>query len=91
MLIAMDGLGTLLNAHDHHSVQYGSLFLVASGCYSAMPLLVCWFSMNLGGHRRRCVGQHGKLDLETVRRPFTGRGHANLCSRWDHFHLLLPH
>ncbi|KAH1274120.1 hypothetical protein KXX16_005483, partial [Aspergillus fumigatus] len=61
----MDGLGTLLNVHDHHSVQYGSLFLVASGCYSAMPLLVCWFSMNLGGHRRRCVGQHGKLDLET--------------------------
>ncbi|KAF7166974.1 hypothetical protein CNMCM5623_000462 [Aspergillus felis] len=62
MLIAMAGFGILLNVHDHHKVQYGALFLVASGCYSAMPMLICWFTMNLGGHRRRSVGtgwQHG--------------------------------
>ncbi|KAL3412559.1 hypothetical protein V8F44DRAFT_664455 [Aspergillus fumigatus] len=44
---------TIIKTHGHDGtiiVQYGSLFLVASGCYSAMPLLVCWFSMNLGGH-----------------------------------------
>jgi peptidoglycan/LPS O-acetylase OafA/YrhL len=52
ILIAMAGFGILLNVHDHHTVQYGALFLVASGCYSAMPVLLCWFSMNLGGHRR---------------------------------------
>jgi hypothetical protein len=26
------------------------------GAYSAMPVIVCWFNMNLGGHHRRAVG-----------------------------------
>ncbi|THD00310.1 hypothetical protein EYZ11_000203 [Aspergillus tanneri] len=58
MLIAMAGFGILLNVHgqSNRHVQYGALFLVASGCYSAMPVIVCWFTMNLGGHRRRNVG-----------------------------------
>ncbi|KAL2814624.1 putative MFS transporter [Aspergillus granulosus] len=58
MLISMAGLGILLNVHgkDNTDVQYGALFLVTSGCYSAMPVVVCWFAMNLGGHRRRSVG-----------------------------------
>lgn len=58
MLVAMAGFGILLNIHDtsQYHVQYGALFLVTSGCYSAMPVLVCWFAMNLGGHRRRSIG-----------------------------------
>ncbi|PCG90302.1 hypothetical protein PENOC_102770 [Penicillium occitanis (nom. inval.)] len=40
---------------DMH-VEYGALFLVTSGTYSAMPVIVCWFAMNLGGHKRRSVG-----------------------------------
>lgn len=32
------------------------LFLVTCGTYSAMPIIVCWFTMNLGGHHRRAVG-----------------------------------
>lgn len=56
MLIAMAGLGMLMNIHNNHHVEYGALFLVTSGCYSAMPVVVCWFAMNLGGHRRRSIG-----------------------------------
>jgi hypothetical protein len=58
MLISMAGLGILLNVHgeDNTDIQYGALFLVTAGCYSAMPVVVCWFAMNLGGHRRRSVG-----------------------------------
>ncbi|KAA8643102.1 hypothetical protein EYZ11_005007 [Aspergillus tanneri] len=58
MLVAMAGFGILLNVHGqaHRAVQYGALFLVTCGCYSAMPVIVCWFAMNLGGHRRRSVG-----------------------------------
>ena len=26
------------------------------GTYTAMPIVVCWFNMNLGGHHRRSVG-----------------------------------
>ncbi|GKZ81516.1 hypothetical protein AnigIFM56816_006037 [Aspergillus niger] len=56
--IAMAGFGILLNVHGeaHRHVQYGALFMVTCGCYSAMPVIVCWFAMNLGGHRRRSVG-----------------------------------
>ncbi|GKZ18658.1 hypothetical protein AbraIFM66951_007678 [Aspergillus brasiliensis] len=56
--IAMAGFGILLNVHGeaHRHAQYGALFMVTSGCYSAMPVIICWFAMNLGGHRRRSVG-----------------------------------
>lgn len=58
MLIAMAGYGILLNVtgESTHHTQYGALFLVTSGCYSAMPVIVCWVTMNFGGHRRRSVG-----------------------------------
>lgn len=46
----------LLGIHDNRHVEYGALFLVTSGTYSAMPVVLCWFAMNLGGHKRRSVG-----------------------------------
>ncbi|EEA24476.1 High-affinity nicotinic acid transporter [Talaromyces marneffei ATCC 18224] len=54
--ITLVGLIMLLNIHNHKHVQYGALFLVTSGTYSAMPVIVCWYAMNLGGHTRRSVG-----------------------------------
>lgn len=54
--ITLVGLAMLLNIHNHRHVEYGALFLVTSGTYSAMPVIVCWFAMNLGGHKRRSVG-----------------------------------
>jgi hypothetical protein len=54
----MSGFGILLNVHDtnHHHLQYGALFLLTCGCFSTSPVFLCWFGMNLGGHRRRLVG-----------------------------------
>ncbi|KAM3461821.1 hypothetical protein MY5147_000351 [Beauveria neobassiana] len=54
--IAIAGFAILLGVHDNTSVQYAALFLVASGAYTAMPIIVCWFNMNLGGHHRRAIG-----------------------------------
>lgn len=54
--VAITGLAILLGVHNHTSVQYFGLFLVASGAYTAMPIIVCWFNMNLGGHHRRAIG-----------------------------------
>lgn len=54
--IAIAGFIILLCVHDNRSLEYGALFLVAIGCYSAMPVVICWFNMNLSGHRRRAVG-----------------------------------
>ncbi|KKZ67003.1 hypothetical protein EMCG_07303 [[Emmonsia] crescens] len=56
--IAIAGFAILLNVHgeDRRGIQYAALFLITCGAYSAMPIIVCWFSMNLGGHKRRSVG-----------------------------------
>ena len=54
--ISIVGFGILLTVHNRPNLQYAALFLVAMGAYSAMPVIVCWFNMNLGGHHRRSVG-----------------------------------
>ena len=54
--VCIAGFGILITVHDNHHLEYGALFLVAMGAYSAMPVIVCWFNMNLGGHHRRAVG-----------------------------------
>ncbi|KAL4974649.1 major facilitator superfamily domain-containing protein [Aspergillus desertorum] len=58
MLVGISGYGVLLYFHDtaHHNIQYGALFMVACGFNSALPVFLCWFGMNLGGHTRRSVG-----------------------------------
>ncbi|KAJ5145920.1 Major facilitator superfamily domain general substrate transporter [Penicillium bovifimosum] len=56
MAVALAGFAMLMTIHGNTNAQYASLFLVTSGCYSAMPVIVCWFAMNLGGHHRRSVG-----------------------------------
>ncbi|KAJ5574034.1 uncharacterized protein N7459_008461 [Penicillium hispanicum] len=56
--VAIAGFAMLLTLHGkaHQAAEYGALFLVTSGSYSAMPVIVCWFAMNLGGHHRRSIG-----------------------------------
>jgi MFS family permease len=54
--VAIVGFAILISVHHNQPLQYAALFLVAMGAYSAMPIVVCWFNMNLGGHHRRSVG-----------------------------------
>jgi hypothetical protein len=54
--IAIAGFGILISVHNNLDLQYGALFMVTMGTYSAMPIIVCWYNMNLGGHHRRAVG-----------------------------------
>lgn len=56
IFVAISGFGILLTVHKNTKLEYAALFLVAMGAYSAMPVVVCWFNMNLGGHHRRAVG-----------------------------------
>lgn len=50
------GFSMLLAIHDNLHAEYAALFLICAGTYSAMPVIVCWFSMNLAGHHRRAIG-----------------------------------
>ncbi|QIW97487.1 hypothetical protein AMS68_003005 [Peltaster fructicola] len=54
--VSIAGFGILITVHNNTQVQYAALFLVTMGTYAAMPIVVCWFNMNLGGHHRRAVG-----------------------------------
>lgn len=56
ILVAITGFSILLAVHNNTNLQYAGLFLIAMGAYTAMPIIVCWFNMNLGGHHRRAVG-----------------------------------
>ncbi|KAG0138120.1 major facilitator superfamily domain-containing protein [Tuber indicum] len=66
ILLAISGFSVLLAVHDNVKVQYTALFLVAMGCYSAMPVIVCWFNLNLGGHRRRAVGTAWQIGFGNI-------------------------
>lgn len=54
--VCIAGFAILITVHNNRQLQYAALFLVAMGAYTAMPVIVCWFNMNLGGHHRRAVG-----------------------------------
>ena len=64
--LAIAGFGILIVVHDNHHLQYGALFMVAMGVYSAMPVIVCWFNMNLGGHHRRAVGTAWQIGFGNI-------------------------
>lgn len=64
--IAIAGFAILITTHHNTHLEYGALFLVTCGTYSAMPIIVCWFSLNLGGHRRRAVGTAWQIGFGNI-------------------------
>jgi len=36
------------------------------GTYSALPVIVCWFNLNLGGHHRRAVGTAWQIGFGNI-------------------------
>lgn len=64
--VAIVGFSILISVHDNNKVQYFGMFLVAMGAYSAMPVIVCWFNMNLGGHHRRSVGSAWQVGFGNI-------------------------
>lgn len=56
LALSITAFGILLNVHNNLPLQYAALFLITMGTYGAMPIIVCWFNMNLGGHHRRSIG-----------------------------------
>ena len=67
-LISISGTATLLATSKRKRVnlQYGMMFLFIMGNYMALPVTVCWFSMNLVGHHRRAVGTAFQIGIGQV-------------------------
>jgi predicted MFS family arabinose efflux permease len=73
LAISISALAALLSIHTNTTVEYALLHLVTIGTYGVMPIVVCWFQMNLGGHRRRAIGsawQIGFGNLYVSSSPF---------------------
>jgi MFS family permease len=66
IFVCISGFAILITVHNHRQVQYAALFLVAMGAYSAMPVIVCWFNMNLGGHHRRAIGSAWQVGFGNI-------------------------
>lgn len=64
--VCVSGFAILLAVHNNRNVQYSALFLIAMGAYTAMPVIVCWFNMNLGGHHRRAVGSAWQVGFGNI-------------------------
>ncbi|OCH89648.1 MFS general substrate transporter [Obba rivulosa] len=65
-VISLVGFIILRIVHDNAHLQYGALFLASMGMYSAMPIVICWFSANLGGHHRRAVGTAWQIGFGNI-------------------------
>ena len=65
ILVAITGFAILITDAPS-TVKYPALFLVTMGTYTAMPVIVCWFNMNLGGHHRRAVGSAWQVGFGNI-------------------------
>ncbi|KAF2870651.1 major facilitator superfamily domain-containing protein [Massariosphaeria phaeospora] len=55
-LMALAGAITLFRLHHNRYAQYGALCLYTMGVFGAVPIVICWYVMNLEGHRNRAIG-----------------------------------
>jgi MFS family permease len=56
MVLIVIGLVILTTTHGNFSAQYGGIFLVCIGAFTAAPVIICWYLMNLQGHQARSIG-----------------------------------
>lgn len=65
-LVSVIGFTILVTIYNNHNVQFGALLMVISGAYIALPVVICWFNMNLGGHHRRAIGSAWQIGFGNI-------------------------
>ena len=64
--VGMAGFIILLIPDLPSVVHYISIFLAIAGTYAAMPITICWFLANLGGHHKRSVGSAWQIGFGNI-------------------------
>lgn len=54
--LLITGLAILMAGPRRFSVQYAGICLTSMGAFSSGAVIVCWYLMNLQGHKQRSVG-----------------------------------
>ncbi|KAI5956170.1 TNA1 [Candida jiufengensis] len=65
-LTAITGLCMILVATENPTIRYAGCFLSVTGCYTAMPVLVCWAALNNGSHIRKSVGTSWQIGFGNI-------------------------
>lgn len=55
-LITIIGLAIMMTIHKGFSVRYLGVIFICMGIFSGAPIIICWYLMNLDGHKNRAIG-----------------------------------
>jgi len=64
--LAIVGLSILMTIHSGFSVRYLGICLVCMGALGSAPSVVCWYLMNLQGHKARSIGSAFMISFGNV-------------------------
>lgn len=56
LCFAITGNLILFTVHNNRKAEFAGLVLYTMGVIGTLPIVVCWFTMNLKGHGQRAVG-----------------------------------
>lgn len=59
-------ISTNFTVEFHDKIKYYASYLLFAGGYSALPLMLCWASLNLGGHLRKSVGLALQISFASI-------------------------
>jgi drug/metabolite transporter (DMT)-like permease len=63
-IVALSGVIALFKLpQGQNDARYGALVLYTMGVFSAVPIIICWYLMNLEGHRDRAVGSAWQIEF----------------------------
>lgn len=63
LAILVTGLAILMTTYGHFSAQYAGICLVCMGAFSAGATVICWYIMNLDGHKNRIIGSGWMISI----------------------------
>ena len=66
LAMAITGTAILFTVHDNIPVEYAAVVLVAMGTFSALPISICWYVMNIHGDYQRAVGSAGMISFGNI-------------------------
>jgi len=73
LCVAISGNLILFTIHTRREAEFAGLVLYTMGVIGILPIVVCWFCMNLKGHRQRSIGtawQVGFGNIAGIIAPF---------------------
>ena len=66
LVFAILGNLILFTIHDNREAEFAGLVLYTMGVICMLPVLICWFSMNMMGHKNRAVATAWQIGIGNV-------------------------